>query len=151
MQFPALPAMKKYTATPLSRPREEPPDRKGHQQKWAPQGPIKGDLYTFRGLQAPEQGKHVPEVGLEPHSHPATTGLPRKRNESEPVRHHSDPIRSPKCVLCTHPKLPSSKDCCPTPRAGVQLFCILRQETSGTEFRPAAASGALCRGGQKTR
>ena len=35
-----------------------------------PQGPIKGDLYTFRGPQAPEQGKHVPEVGLEPGSSP---------------------------------------------------------------------------------
>ena len=31
-----------------------------------PQGPIKGDLYTLSGPQAPEQGKHVPEVGLEP-------------------------------------------------------------------------------------
>ena len=35
-----------------------------------PQGPIKGDLYTFSGPQAPEQVKHVPEVGLELHSSP---------------------------------------------------------------------------------
>jgi hypothetical protein len=37
-----------------------------------PAGPTRGDLYTFSGPQGPEQGKHVPEVGLELDS------LPRK-------------------------------------------------------------------------
>ena len=96
-----------------------------------PQGPIKGDLYTFRGSQAPEQGKHVPEVGLELHSLPANTGLPRKHADSGPVRHQYDPIRSPKCVLCTHARIRKFRALRPHYPSRVRLFCILRQEPSG--------------------
>jgi hypothetical protein len=70
MHFKALPAMKKYAATPLSNHEKEPPDRNATNKNGPPQGPIKGDLYTLSGPQAPERGKHVPEVGLELHSRP---------------------------------------------------------------------------------
>jgi len=75
MQYQTLPAMKKYTATPLSKPRVGASRPAGTNKMGPPQGPIKGDLYTLSGPQAPEQGKHVPEVGLELHS------LPRKQWE----------------------------------------------------------------------
>jgi hypothetical protein len=67
MQDQTLPAMKKYAATPLSKPRVG-----AARPQLGAAGAHKGDLYTLSGLQAPEQGKHVPEVGLELHS------LPRK-------------------------------------------------------------------------
>ena len=81
---------------------------------------------------------------------PANTGNSRKHNESGPVRDQYDPIHSPKCAQCTHAKLANSEHRShqPHPRR-VRLFCILGQEPSGTKFRSAAASGALCRGGQK--
>ncbi|CAI3796818.1 hypothetical protein NKCBBBOE_01671 [Pseudarthrobacter sp. MM222] len=68
MQFQALPAMKEDTATPLSKSREGATRPAATNKNGPPQGPIKGDLYTLRGSQAPEQGKNVPEVGLELHS-----------------------------------------------------------------------------------
>ncbi len=59
--------------------KEPPGHRNGHQQKWAPQGAHKvNSLYTFSGPQAPEQGKHVPEVGLELHSGPCNHWEVRK-------------------------------------------------------------------------
>ena len=69
-----------------------------------PQGPIKGDLYTFSGPQAAEQGKHVPEVGLELHS------LPRKHwtpPETCGIRAGPTHIRpDPKHDVCTLYTLP---------------------------------------------
>jgi hypothetical protein len=44
---------------------KRPPTKKGPRR-----GPHVNSLCTLRGLQAPEQGKHVPEVGLEPDSGP---------------------------------------------------------------------------------
>jgi hypothetical protein len=44
-----------------SRPQHWPPIEKGPRR-----GPQVNNLSTLRGSQAPEQGKHVPEVGLEP-------------------------------------------------------------------------------------
>jgi hypothetical protein len=57
MQFQALPAMKEYRATPPSRPREGAARPVATNKNGPPQGPIEGDLYTFSGPQAPEQGK----------------------------------------------------------------------------------------------
>ena len=75
MQFQAPPAMKKHTATALSKPREGAARPADTNKNGPPAGAHKGDLYTLSGPQAPEQGKHVPEVGLELHS------LPRKQWE----------------------------------------------------------------------
>jgi hypothetical protein len=36
---------------------------------------------------------------------PANTGVPRKHAESDPIRPQYDPVRGPKCVLCTHLKI----------------------------------------------
>ena len=47
------------------RPQQREPTKKGPRR-----GPSVNSLCTLRGPQAPEQGKHVPEVGLEPHSSP---------------------------------------------------------------------------------
>jgi hypothetical protein len=105
MQFQTLPAMKEYTATPLSNLGEGAATSR--QQKWAPQGPVKGDLYTFSGPQAPEQGKHVPEVGLELHSSPCEHWeLP----ETCGIRPDPTPVRpSPKPTVCTLYTPPNSQ------------------------------------------
>ena len=102
MQFQALPAMKEYTATPLSTSREGAARPARHQQKWAPAGAHKGDLYTFRGPQAPEQGKHVPEVGLELHSSPCKHWTPPETCGIRPSPARVRPSPTPKvCTLCT--------------------------------------------------
>src|SRR6476659_2389763 len=99
MKLQALPAMKEYAATPLSTPSEATARPAATNKNGPPQGPIKGDLYTLRGPQAPEQGKHVPEVGLELHS------LPRKHwtpAETCGIRPDPAPVRpDPKPEVCT--------------------------------------------------
>ena len=94
--------MKECTATPLSTPREGAARRVATNKNGPSQGPIRGDLYTFSGSQAPEQGKHVPEVGLELHSSPRKRWAPAERCGVRPDPAQYDPIRRPKCVLCTH-------------------------------------------------
>ncbi len=102
MQFPALPAMKKYTATPLPRPREGAARPQRPPTKMGPAGPIKGDLHTFRGPQAPEQGKHVPEVGLELHSSPCKHWAPAETCRIRPSPTHIRRSQKPKvCTLYT--------------------------------------------------
>ena len=98
MQFQALPPMKEQAA-PLSKSREGAARPAAANKNGAPAGAHKGDLYTVSGPQAPEQGKHVPEVGLELHS------LPRKHWELpetcgiRPDPTHIRPDAKPK--MCT--------------------------------------------------
>ena len=66
------------------------------------------NVHTKKHQKAPEQGKHVPEVGLEPGSSPCKHWTPPKHPESGPVRHRYGPVRRPKvCTLCTPPILPT--------------------------------------------
>ena len=125
MQFPALQAMKKYTATPLPRPREGAARPQRPPTKMGPAGPIKGDLHTFRGPQAPEQGKHVPEVGLELHSSPCKLGS--RGNMQNPAR--SDPYTTQseaQSVYFVHtPNCPVQRIAAPLPNpgCGCSVFC----------------------------
>ena len=148
MQFQALPAMKEYAATPLSKPREGAARPAATNKNGPPQGPIKGDLYTFRGPQAPEQGKHVPEVGLELHSSPPQTLDSRKHAESGPIRPTYDPIRSPKCVLCTHPNFIASSALSlhtVSRHAGIRALFVLTKFVS-LEIGMITMITGICRG-----
>jgi hypothetical protein len=128
MQFQPPPAMKEYAATPLSTSRGGAAKPAATNKNGPPHRPIKGDLYTVSGPQAPEQGKHVPEVGLELHA------LPRKhwaRVETCGIRTDPAPVRpDPTPEMCTmytrqigqlralRPHSPS--------RAGCSEFCATR-------------------------
>jgi len=94
-------------------------------------------LCTLRGSQAPEQGKHVPEVGLEPGSSPCKRW---EFPETSAIRPSSAPVRpSPKprvCTLCTPSLLarfgplrwPSGRDSCVLRAISVRQ----KQSPSGT-------------------
>ena len=105
MQYQTLPAMKEYTATPLSTSREGAARPAATNKSGPGRGPPEEFCTHFSGTQAPEQGKHVPEVGLELHSLPREHWHPRKHAESGPNRPTYDPVRCPKCGNCTHPKI----------------------------------------------
>jgi hypothetical protein len=70
-------------------------------------------------------------------SNPAQSGRYTTRSEAQSVDNvhtHSSPVQSISKAV---------------PKPGARLLCFLHQEPSETEFRPAAASGALCHSGQK--
>jgi hypothetical protein len=102
MQFQAPLAMKGYAATPLSKCREgaarpqRPPTKTGPRR-----GPLVNSC-TIRGPQGPEQGKHVPEVGLELHSSPCKHWTPAKSSAIWPGPAPVRPGPKPRvCTLCT--------------------------------------------------
>ena len=101
MQFQALPPMKEHAA-PLSKSREGAARPAAANKNGAPAGAHKGDLYTVSGPQAPEQGKHVPEVGLELHSRPRKHWTPAATYGIRPDPTDIRPGPMPKvCTLYT--------------------------------------------------
>ena len=76
------------------------------EQKSPRRGPAVNRLCTLRGPPAPQQGKHVPEVGLEPGSSPCKHGPPAEtygiRPSPAPVR----PSPRPKVWTLSTPPIP---------------------------------------------
>jgi hypothetical protein len=103
MQFQALPAMKKYTATALSRSREGAARPQQPPTKWAPVGAYKRSCCPHSAANRPLDRETRARGGTRTAFAPPQT-LGSRRNIRNPARsgHRYDPARSPKCVLCTH-------------------------------------------------
>ena len=100
-------------------------------------------LCTLRGPQAPEQGKHVPEVGLELHSGPCNHWEVRENiRQSEPVRPMYDPVRSQKCGHCPHLLLATI----PAPKGTSQGFSPCDETCVIGEGHPCWAASSYCLG-----
>jgi hypothetical protein len=68
-------------------------------------GPSQHKLSTLRGKQAPEQGRHLPEVGLEPGSSPCKSATPQKssaQSEAGTTESEAQGVDSVHTLFCEH-------------------------------------------------
>ncbi len=138
------------TSTQDRRPRDEGASTPHHRppMKRPPKGPSQHILSTLSGQQAPELGKHVPEVGLEPGSRPRkhweVLKTCRVRLDPADVRlSPSDKV----CTLCTPPFLTTSL---PRPEMHRSPSDTESPARCATSFRRVSPSSSAVAGARRT-